>query len=140
MLGNGARVDELAAVAVGAEQLLVEGLARLRLVAGGDVLLLLQLGLSVSEGTFVTVFTRARFHPTFAKLGLQLEAIVFRNDSAVASERERIGSFLVLLDGPHELASLVAVLDHLFLELELVAERPEFGKPPELPTADESTD
>ena len=70
-------VDELTSIAVGTPCLLQKLAAELGLVSRGDMLFLLELMLSVSEGACVAVGARLVCHPLLAKLSFDLDFVIF---------------------------------------------------------------
>ena len=70
-------VDELTSISVGTPCLLQKLAAELGFVSRGDMLLLLELMLSVSESAGVAVGARLVCHPLLAKLSFDLDFVIF---------------------------------------------------------------
>jgi hypothetical protein len=87
-IGECLRVDKLAALAVRALEVVMILLAQFSLVSRGDMLLLLELVLSMSEGTRLTILAFLVLDPALAKFCLDLKLVVVGYNSTVTSECE----------------------------------------------------
>lgn len=71
-------MNELAPVTVGAVMILMILLAEFSLISGRNMLLFLQLMLSVSKRAHFAIGARLSFNPAFAKLSFDFNFIILR--------------------------------------------------------------
>ena len=83
-------MDELTSVAIRTKVILVKLLAESGLVPRRHMLLFLKFVIAVGKSTRLSILALAFLHPLFAKLCLDLQLIVLRQNSSVTFEGEGV--------------------------------------------------